>query len=115
MAYLCRRAPRSYLRIRGFTRCSVILAGELEGHGTLAESIIRIISRRSQRESHGSDARRGNVLPQYEVKLQRKDGSSFDAEISARAVTVKGEPGVQVWLRDVSKSKAIGGSPATFG
>ncbi|MGO9568035.1 MAG: PAS domain S-box protein [Desulfomonilaceae bacterium] len=45
------------------------------------------------------------VVPQYEVKLQRKDGSTFDGEISARAVKVKGEPGVQVWVRDVSKRK----------
>ena len=46
-----------------------------------------------------------DVEPQYEVKLQRRDGSTFDGEISARAVKVKGEPGVQVWVRDVSKRK----------
>ncbi len=45
------------------------------------------------------------VAPQYEVKLQRKDGSSFDGEISARAVKVKGEPGVQVWVKDISRRK----------
>ncbi len=45
------------------------------------------------------------VISQYEVRLQRKDGSSFEGEISARVVTVKGEPGVQVWVRDVSKPK----------
>lgn len=45
------------------------------------------------------------VTSQYEVKLQRKDGSSFDGEISARAVTIKGEPGVVVWVRDISKRK----------
>ena len=46
-----------------------------------------------------------DVVSQYEVKLQRRDGSSFDGEISARAVKVKGEPGVQVWVKDVSKRK----------
>ena len=39
---------------------------------------------------------------QYEVMLQKKDGSSFPAEISAKLVQVDGEPGVQVWLRDIS-------------
>lgn len=46
-----------------------------------------------------------DVVSQYEVKLQRKDGSCFDGEISARGVTVKGEPGVLVWVKDVSKRK----------
>jgi PAS domain S-box-containing protein len=45
------------------------------------------------------------VVSQYEVKLQRKDGTYFDGEIRAKAVTVKGEPGVRVWVRDVSKRK----------
>jgi len=41
--------------------------------------------------------------PQYEVRLQRKDGSWFYAEISARAVILDREPGVQVWVRDVTQ------------
>ncbi len=45
------------------------------------------------------------VVSQYEVKLRRKDGSSFDGEISAKAVEVKGEQGVQIWVRDVSRRK----------
>ena len=43
------------------------------------------------------------VNPQYEVKLHRKDGSSFDGEISAKAISFQGEPGVQVWIRDISE------------
>jgi len=39
--------------------------------------------------------------------LQRKDGSHFDGEVNARAVTVEGEPGVRVWVRDVSKRKRL--------
>ncbi len=51
---------------------------------------------------------RGEMLShQYKVKLQRKDGSHFDGEVNARAVTVKGEPGVRVWVRDVSKQKRM--------
>jgi len=46
-----------------------------------------------------------HAVAQYEVKLQRKDGSSFDGELSARAVTVEGEPGVLVWVRDVSERR----------
>ena len=45
------------------------------------------------------------VTPQYKVLLQRKDGSIFSAEIFARAVQVRGEPGVQVWVRDISQRK----------
>ncbi|MGO9566204.1 MAG: PAS domain S-box protein, partial [Desulfomonilaceae bacterium] len=43
--------------------------------------------------------------PRYEVRIQRKDGSSFEAEINARAVEVAGEPGIQVWIRDISERK----------
>ncbi len=45
------------------------------------------------------------VTPQYEVKLLRKDGSWFDGEINARAVTSRGRPGVQVWIRDITARK----------
>jgi PAS domain S-box-containing protein len=45
------------------------------------------------------------VTPQYEVLLQRKDGSSFTGEINARLISVRGEPGVQVWVRDISRKK----------
>ena len=46
---------------------------------------------------------RGEAVPsQYEVMLQRKDGSSFYGEVLARAVEVAGEPGVQVWVRDIT-------------
>ncbi len=43
--------------------------------------------------------------PRYEVELQRKDGTSFDGEVSARAFIVEGEPGIQVWVRDISERK----------
>ncbi|MBW2112935.1 MAG: PAS domain S-box protein [Deltaproteobacteria bacterium] len=41
----------------------------------------------------------------YEVKMQRKDGSWFYAEIGARVVTIEGEPGIQVWIKDISERK----------
>ena len=43
--------------------------------------------------------------PQYEVMLQRKDGSFFPGEVSAKVVNVKGRPGVQAWIKDISKKK----------
>ncbi|HMK36510.1 MAG TPA: PAS domain S-box protein [Desulfomonilaceae bacterium] len=46
-----------------------------------------------------------NVQQRYEVKLWRKDGSSFDGEINARALNVGGDPGVQVWIKDVTERK----------
>jgi len=46
-----------------------------------------------------------SVPPYYQVKQQRKDGAVFDAEIHARAIEIRGAPGVQVWIRDLSESK----------
>lgn len=49
---------------------------------------------------------RGESVPsKYEVRLQRKDGSPFDGEINAKVVTVEGQPGVQVWIKDVTDRK----------
>ncbi|MBU1740257.1 MAG: PAS domain S-box protein, partial [Proteobacteria bacterium] len=46
---------------------------------------------------------RGEEAPsRYEVRLQKKDGSSFDGEIRARAIVLEGEPGIQVWVRDIT-------------
>jgi diguanylate cyclase (GGDEF)-like protein/PAS domain S-box-containing protein len=50
---------------------------------------------------------RGESVPsRYEVLLQRADGTSFDGEISARAIMLECRPGVQVWVRDISEQKA---------
>ena len=49
---------------------------------------------------------RGEALPaRYEVMLQRRDGSVFDAEISARLVGFGAEPGIQVWIKDITERK----------
>ncbi len=49
---------------------------------------------------------RGESVPsRYEVRLQRKDGTSFDGEINAKALTIEGQPGIQVWIRDVTERK----------
>lgn len=45
------------------------------------------------------------VTHQYEVKLQRKDGSWFYGEINARAISLEEEPGIQVWVRDITERK----------
>jgi PAS domain S-box-containing protein len=44
-----------------------------------------------------------DVPPQYEVRLQRKDGSSFEGELRAKAIGLDGEAGIQVWIRDISE------------
>ncbi|HTY24270.1 MAG TPA: PAS domain S-box protein [Desulfomonilaceae bacterium] len=41
----------------------------------------------------------------YEIRFRRKDGSTFDAEMNARVIKVQGEPGVQVWIKDISERK----------
>ena len=74
--------------------------GELEGldHWLVYHPDYHDITReRAKARMNGEE-----VTPQYEVMLQRKDGSSFLGEISARPVQVNGEPGVQVWIRDIS-------------
>jgi PAS domain S-box-containing protein len=48
----------------------------------------------------------GEKVPnRYEVKLHRKDGSWFYGEIIAREIDFAGEPGVQVWIRDITERK----------
>jgi PAS domain S-box-containing protein len=54
----------------------------------------------------GQARMRGEEVPsQYEVKLQRKNGTSFDGEIRARAILFGSEPGIQVWIRDITDRK----------
>jgi len=45
------------------------------------------------------------VTSHYEVKLQRKDGSWFYGEISAKELLVEGEPGIQVWVKDITERR----------
>lgn len=46
-----------------------------------------------------------SVPPKYDVRLQRKDGSCFPAELDARVATFQGGPAIQVWVRDISWRK----------
>jgi PAS domain S-box-containing protein len=49
---------------------------------------------------------KGEAVPShYEVKLLRKDGSWFYGDINARAISFDGEPGVQVWIRDITERR----------
>ncbi len=49
---------------------------------------------------------RGEDVPaRYEVRLQRKDGSAFDGEILARRIMFGEDPGIQVWVRDITERK----------
>lgn len=49
---------------------------------------------------------RGESPPStYEVKFLRKDGSSFWGEIHAKVINFLGEPGIQVWARDITERK----------
>ena len=47
------------------------------------------------------------VVPRYEVKLQRKDGSWFYGEINAKQITFPSdqESGIQVWIKDIDERK----------
>ncbi len=57
------------------------------------------------REQAEASLRGEKVLSQYEVKLQRKDGSFFDAEINASVVSFEGGLVVQVLVRDITEQK----------
>ncbi len=46
-----------------------------------------------------------SVPPKYDVRLQRKDGSCFPAELDARVAVFRGEPAIQVWVRDITWRK----------
>jgi PAS domain S-box-containing protein len=49
---------------------------------------------------------RGEHVPsRYDVKLLRRDGTSFYGEINARSIVVEGEPGIQVWVHDITSRK----------
>jgi PAS domain S-box-containing protein len=41
----------------------------------------------------------------YEVKLLRRNGEAFDAEINSRAIEIEGEKYIQNWVRDISDRK----------
>ncbi len=77
--------------------------GELEGmeHWRIYHGNYQKITR-----ERGEARMRGeNVPAQYEVMLERKDGSFFQGEVSAKVVNVKGRPAVQAWVKDISKKK----------
>ncbi len=77
--------------------------GELEGldHWIVYHPAYHEITKeRAQARMRGEEA-----PSHYEVKLQRKDGSSFEGEIRAKAICLDGEAGVQVWVRDISERK----------
>jgi PAS domain S-box-containing protein len=58
------------------------------------------IRRRAEARMRGE-----TFLRRYEVKLLRKDGASLDGEINARMIKVGLEPGVQIWIKDITERK----------
>ncbi|MCX5803511.1 MAG: PAS domain S-box protein, partial [Proteobacteria bacterium] len=77
--------------------------GELQGldHWRVYHPDYQHITReRAQARMRGEQA-----IERYEVKLQRKDGTSFDGEIYAHAIMLGNEPGIQVWVRDITERK----------
>ncbi|MFH1115163.1 MAG: PAS domain S-box protein [Pseudomonadota bacterium] len=46
-----------------------------------------------------------SIPPKYDVRMQRKDGSCFPAELDARVAIFRDEPAIQVWVRDISWRK----------
>ena len=57
------------------------------------------------RERAKARMRGEKVTTQYEVKLQRKDGTWLYWEIIARAIGLEGKPGIQVWIKDIMERR----------
>ncbi|MEA3358182.1 MAG: PAS domain S-box protein [Thermodesulfobacteriota bacterium] len=45
------------------------------------------------------------VISKYEVRLQRKNKSWFYGGINAKVINLNHEPGIQVWIRDITERK----------
>ncbi len=45
------------------------------------------------------------VVQRYESRMLRRDGSSFDVEVSARVVRIEGTDAIQLWVRDITEQK----------
>ena len=79
--------------------------GELEGKDHLQLSHPdhrKVVRERSSARLGGEE-----VPSKYGISLLRKDGSSLEVEINAKAISIKGEPGIQVWVRDISKEISL--------
>ena len=79
--------------------------GELRGldHWLIYHPDYQELSRsRSQERLRGESA-----IPRYEVELLRKDGTSFPGEVNAKVIFFENEPGVQVWVRDLTQQKLL--------
>ncbi len=59
------------------------------------------------RERGEARMRGENPSGQYEVRLQRKDGSTFEGEILARRIQFEEGPGIHVWIRDLTERRAM--------
>jgi PAS domain S-box-containing protein len=57
------------------------------------------------KERASSRIRGEKVANRYEIRFVRKDGTWFEGEVNAKAIRFDGEPGVQVWVRDISQQK----------
>jgi two-component system, cell cycle sensor histidine kinase and response regulator CckA len=79
--------------------------GELEGldHWLVYHPDYRDITR-----SRAQARLRGEAVPsRYEVDLLRKDGISIPGEINAKVIRFDNEPGIQVWIRDLTEEKLL--------
>ena len=76
---------------------------ELEGMDyllTVQPDYRELITRRVADRQSGQ-----SVTSIHGVKLQRKDGSSFHAEVNGRPIDIGGAFGLQVWIKDISDRK----------
>ena len=79
--------------------------GELEG---LDHWLIYHPDYREMTRSRAQARLRGESAPsRYEVDLLRKDGISIPGEVNAKVIRFDNEPGIQVWIRDLTEEKLL--------
>ena len=90
----------------GLIRFANRQAGEMFGHEPGAMIGLDMASLQPEGSPDDSPAGRSDASDRpslREIKMRKKDGTWFDAEISSRSITLEGLPKTQVWIRDISQ------------
>ncbi len=87
--------------------------GELEGTDHLL--LCHPDHRKFVRERAFARLQGGEAPSRYEIMFQRKDGSSFEGEINAKLVNIRGEAAGTSVVKGFVKTETFGEGPKTFG
>lgn len=91
---------------------SRILTGEEDSSALIGRFVDRIMTEDSRALLKIRMARMaadGKPAPRVEVRLQRLDGTTFEAELASVPITYGGKAAIQTVLRDITEEKAVQG------